>query len=98
MDNSKYMMNIGEKAPEVLGINEKGEEILLGNYKGKKIVLYFDLTWLFLTTIMFYSPVKRVGNQLHFNKRGENIDYSRWITKTKNKIPINNTVFKLVIS
>ena len=34
-------MNIGDKAPEVLGINEKGEEILLSNYKGKKIVLYF---------------------------------------------------------
>ena len=34
-------MNIGEKAPEVLGINEKGEEILLSNYQGKKIVLYF---------------------------------------------------------
>ena len=34
-------MNIGDKAPEVLGINEKGEEILLDNYKGKKIVLYF---------------------------------------------------------
>ena len=35
------MMNIGEKAPEVLGINEKGEEILLSNYQGKKVVLYF---------------------------------------------------------
>ena len=34
-------MNIGEKAPEILGINEKGEEILLSQYKGKKIVLYF---------------------------------------------------------
>ena len=34
-------MNIGDKAPEVLGINEKGEEILLSNYKGKKVVLYF---------------------------------------------------------
>lgn len=34
-------MNIGEKAPEILGINEKGEEILLSNYKGKKVVLYF---------------------------------------------------------
>ncbi|MBQ8520428.1 MAG: thioredoxin-dependent thiol peroxidase [Bacteroides sp.] len=34
-------MNIGDKAPEVLGINEKGEEILLSNYKGKKLVLYF---------------------------------------------------------
>ena len=34
-------MNIGDKAPEVLGINEKGEEIRLSDYKGKKIVLYF---------------------------------------------------------
>lgn len=34
-------MNIGDKAPEVLGINEKGEEIRLSNYKGKKLVLYF---------------------------------------------------------
>ena len=34
-------MNIGDKAPEVLGINEKGEEILLSHYKGKKLVLFF---------------------------------------------------------
>lgn len=34
-------MNIGDKAPEILGLNEKGEEIHLSNYKGKKIVLYF---------------------------------------------------------
>ena len=34
-------MNIGDKAPEVLGINEKGEQLLLSNYKGKKVVLYF---------------------------------------------------------
>ena len=34
-------MNIGEKAPEMLGINEKGEKILLSQYQGKKIVLYF---------------------------------------------------------
>lgn len=34
-------MNIGDKAPEVLGINEKGEEIRLSQYAGKKIVLYF---------------------------------------------------------
>ena len=33
-------MNIGDKAPEVLGINEKGEEILLSHYEGKKLVLY----------------------------------------------------------
>lgn len=34
-------LNIGDKAPEVLGTNEKGEEILLSAYKGRKIVLYF---------------------------------------------------------
>ena len=28
-------MNVGDKAPEILGINEKGEEIRLSNYKGK---------------------------------------------------------------
>ncbi len=51
----------------------------------KKIVLYFDLTWLFITTFMFYSPIKKVNNHFHFNKCGEDIDYSRWITKSKSK-------------
>lgn len=34
-------MNVGDKAPEVLGLNEKGEEIRLSSYAGRKIVLYF---------------------------------------------------------
>ena len=34
-------MNIGDKAPEILGLNENGEEIRLSNYQGEKIVLYF---------------------------------------------------------
>ena len=34
-------MNIGDKAPDLLGVNEKGEEIRLSKYKGKKVVLYF---------------------------------------------------------
>ena len=34
-------MNVGDKAPEVLGVNEKRERILLSNYRGKKVVLYF---------------------------------------------------------
>ena len=28
-------MQVGDKAPEILGINEKGEEIRLSDYKGK---------------------------------------------------------------
>ena len=34
-------MNIGDKAPEILGRNENGEEIRLSAYRGKKVVLYF---------------------------------------------------------
>lgn len=34
-------MNVGDRAPEILGRNEKGEEIRLSDYKGRKIVLYF---------------------------------------------------------
>lgn len=34
-------MNIGDKAPEILGRNEKGKEIRLSDYKDRKIVLYF---------------------------------------------------------
>lgn len=34
-------MNIGDKAPELLGTNERGETVRLTDYKGKKVVLYF---------------------------------------------------------
>ena len=34
-------MNIGDKAPEVLGVDENGNEVRPSDYKGKKVVLYF---------------------------------------------------------
>lgn len=34
-------MNIGDKAPEILGINENGEQIKLSDFAGKKLILYF---------------------------------------------------------
>ena len=34
-------MNIGDKAPEILGFDENGKEIRLSDYHGTKIVLYF---------------------------------------------------------
>lgn len=40
-------MNIGDKAPEILGVDENGNEIRLSDYAGRKLVLYFypkDLT------------------------------------------------------
>ena len=41
------MIQIGERAPEVLGYDENGKAIKLSDYKGRKLVLYFypkDLT------------------------------------------------------
>ena len=35
------MIQIGDKAPEVLGYDENGKEVLLSDFKGKKLVLYF---------------------------------------------------------
>lgn len=34
-------MNIGDKAPEVLGKDEQGRVIKLSDFKGRKLVLYF---------------------------------------------------------
>lgn len=34
-------LQIGDKAPTILGINEEGKEIKLTDFAGKKIVLYF---------------------------------------------------------
>ncbi|MCR4613137.1 MAG: thioredoxin-dependent thiol peroxidase [Bacteroidaceae bacterium] len=34
-------MNIGDKAPEVLGRDENGKEIRLSDFAGRKLVLYF---------------------------------------------------------
>ena len=34
-------MNVGDKAPDLLGKDENGKEIRLSDYKGKKVVLYF---------------------------------------------------------
>lgn len=40
-------MNIGDKAPALLGYDENGNEVKLSDFKGRKLVLYFypkDLT------------------------------------------------------
>lgn len=34
-------MNIGDKAPELLGIDQDGKEIKLSDYAGRKLILYF---------------------------------------------------------
>ena len=39
--NHLTTMNIGDKAPEILGKDEQGRDIRLSDYKGRKLVLYF---------------------------------------------------------
>ena len=34
-------MNIGDKAPEILGKDENGKEIRLSDFQGRKLILYF---------------------------------------------------------
>ena len=34
-------LQVGDKAPEILGINQAGKEIKLSDYSGRKLVLYF---------------------------------------------------------
>lgn len=34
-------LQVGDKAPEILGINQDGKELKLSDFAGKKIVLYF---------------------------------------------------------
>lgn len=34
-------MNIGDKAPEILGLDQDGKEVRLSDFAGKKLVLYF---------------------------------------------------------
>lgn len=34
-------MNIGDKAPELLGIDQDGKDIKLSDYAGRKLILYF---------------------------------------------------------
>lgn len=35
------MLQIGEKAPELLGFDEQGQELTLSAFAGKKLILYF---------------------------------------------------------
>ena len=38
---NKMALNVGDKAPQILGVNQDGKEIKLSDFKGKKVVLYF---------------------------------------------------------
>jgi len=41
LNQNKDTMNIGDKAPEILGRDENGKELKMSDFNGKKLVLYF---------------------------------------------------------
>lgn len=40
-NNSIMALQVGDKAPEILGLDQNGKEIKLSDFAGKKLVLYF---------------------------------------------------------
>ena len=71
-------MNIGDKAPEILGHDENGNEIRLSDFKGRKLVLYFypkDLTSGCTTEACNlrdnYTKLKELGYDLKFIAKNE---------------------------
>lgn len=88
------MINIGDKAPEILGINENGQEIKLSDYKGRKIVLYFypkdntsGCTAQACSLRDAYSDLRKAGYEVI----GVSIDSaaSHIKFKTKNELPFD---------
>lgn len=88
------MINIGDKAPEVLGVNENGQEIKLSEYKGRKIVLYFypkdntsGCTAQACSLRDAYSDLRKAGYEVI----GVSIDSaaSHIKFKTKNELPFD---------
>lgn len=88
------MINIGDKAPEILGVNENGQEIKLSDYKGRKIVLYFypkdntsGCTAQACSLRDAYSDLRKAGYEVI----GVSIDSaaSHIKFKTKNELPFD---------
>ena len=55
-------MNIGDKAPEILGYDQAGNELKLSDFAGKKLVLYFypkqNQLLIYLQYLQLHKPPK----------------------------------------
>ena len=87
-------MDIGDKAPEILGHDENGNEIRLSDFKGKKLVLYFypkDLTSGCTTEACNLRDNYGVLKEQGFEVVGVSVDdekkHQRFIAK--NKLPFH---------
>ena len=89
------MMEIGSKAPEVLGHDENGNEVRLSQFKGKKLVLYFypkDLTSGFTTQACNlrdnYEELKKQGYQVVGVSINDEKSHKKFIEKNNLPFPL----------
>lgn len=86
------MINIGDKAPELLGKDENGKEIRLSDFKGKKFVLYFypkDLTSGCTAEACSFRDHKEELTQAGFEVVGVSVDDEGKHQKFKEKHALN---------
>ncbi len=86
------MINIGDKAPELLGKDENGKEIRLSDFKGKKLVLYFypkDLTSGCTAEACSFRDHKEELTQAGFEVVGVSVDDEGKHQKFKEKHALN---------
>jgi len=86
------MINIGDKAPELLGKDENGKEIRLSDFKGKKLVLYFypkDLTSGCTAEACSFRDHKEELTQAGFEVIGVSVDDEGKHQKFKEKHALN---------
>ena len=86
------MINIGDKAPELLGKDENGKEIRLSDFKGKKLVLYFypkDLTSGCTAEAGSFRDHKEELTQAGFEVIGVSVDDEGKHQKFKEKHALN---------
>ena len=89
------MMEIGSKAPEVLGHDENGNEVRLSQFKGKKLVLYFypkDLTSGFTTQACNlrdnYEELKKQGYEVVGVSINDEKSHKKFIEKNNLPFPL----------
>lgn len=89
-------MNVGDKAPQLLGIDQNGNEVCLSQFAGKKLVLYFypkDMTSGCTTQACnlrdHYDELRQAGYEVVGVSTNDCASHIKFITK-------NNLPFKLI--
>lgn len=87
-------LQIGDKAPEILGIDQNGKEVRLADFSGKKLVLYFypkdntpGCTAQACSLRDDYSELKKQGYEILGVSTDSAVSHQKFIDK--NNLPFN---------